>query len=221
MSKNPITEYGMKSDKVWYHHYDKPYNNHLQHLYENKGCILEIGFDEGNSIPLWKNTFPNAFLYGLDIGKSYEEDRCIVFKGDQSNIECLKELRNKLCDKDVFFINDDGSHIPEHQLLTFNTLFPILKQGGIYIIEDIETSYWSKSDCYGYPTNYGYKHPKSIIEIFKSNIDVMNKEFSNHNDTPVLHNNSIESITFSRNCIIIRKDEVIDYDRQYRMPQKL
>jgi hypothetical protein len=146
-------------------------------------------------------------------------DRYSIIKGDQSNCSHLSELVNVIKDTGLFFINDDGSHIPEHQLLSFNTLFPLLCEGGIYIIEDIETSYWTKTSSYGYSTNYGYKHPNSIIEIFKEVADAVNYEFAGNRPMQVLHHNLIGSITFSKNCIIIVKHT--QTDKQYRYSHKL
>mmetsp|Transcript_26068 Transcript_26068/g.69536 ORF Transcript_26068/g.69536 Transcript_26068/m.69536 type:complete len:172 (-) Transcript_26068:197-712(-) len=39
---------------------------------------------------------------------------------------------------------DDGSHVPRHMLLTFQTLWPYVRPGGVYVLEDIGYSY---SDC--------------------------------------------------------------------------
>jgi len=106
------------------------------------------------------------------------------------------------------FINDDGSHIPEHQLLTFNTLFPKLEVGGVYIIEDIETSYWTKEGLYGYETKYGLGHPKSIIEIFKNAVDGVNHKYLVNPPIEIVkHQKQFHSITFAQNCIIIVKGE--------------
>ena len=110
----------------------------------------------------------------------------------------------------IHFICDDGSHVPEHQLLTFNTLFSRLEIGGVYVIEDIETSYWTKKQCYGYPIRCGLGHEKSIIEIFKVAIDGVNFQPSKTRAGLVKHQEYIHSITFSKNCIIILKKEPDD-----------
>jgi demethylmacrocin O-methyltransferase len=39
---------------------------------------------------------------------------------------------------------DDGSHLNEHVITPFRTLFPLLAEDGIYVIEDTQTSYWPK-----------------------------------------------------------------------------
>ena len=219
-TNNSMLQYGQLSntDKVTHHEYHKYYEPVLKPYYNLHGSIVEIGLGTGQSLPMWQNLFKHAHIYGVD--KEYENsgnDRYTIYKGDQSNVNDLNDLRKSLTDKNVFFINDDGSHIPEHQLLTFNTLFPILKEGGIYIIEDIETSYWTKGECYNYKTRYGYKHPDSIVEIFKDASDIMNREFivdKTNLSKKILHYDYIESVTFARNCIIIKKN--YNANREYR-----
>jgi hypothetical protein len=166
---------------------------------------------------MWLELFPNAYIYGMDIDKEYSGERYSVVKGDQSKQADLEKLNALIsANKGLFFINDDGSHIPEHQLLTFNTLFPSLEEGGIYIIEDIETSYWTKHGLYGYETRYGYKHPNSIIEIFKEVADSVNSEFAGKRENRVMHHHMIGSITFYRNCIIIVKQTRPERTYRYR-----
>tara|TARA_X000000950_G_scaffold286552_1_gene395814 strand:- start:980 stop:1693 length:714 start_codon:yes stop_codon:yes gene_type:complete len=208
-----------KTDKVLHHKYSKIYDFFLKSMYKNEGSILEIGINQGKSLKLWLDLFPNAFVYGIDIGVNSEGENFRIFKKDQSKVKDLLDVQKELRDKKLFFINDDGSHLPEHQLLTFNTLFPLLEEGGVYIIEDIETSYWTKHDVYGYPTRYGYKHKKSVIELFKDVVDGINSEFSGEREYAVKHMNSIGSITFSQNCIIIVKEA--QEQRIYRYRHKL
>jgi len=208
---NLMLQYGQDSntDKVTHHKYHNYYEPILKPFYDLSGSIVEIGLGTGVSLPMWKKLFKHAHIYGID--KEYEnsgDDKYTIYKADQSNIDDLNKLKDILTNKNVFFINDDGSHIPEHQLLTFNTLFPILVEGGYYIIEDIETSYWTKGECYNYKTYYGYKNNNSIIEIFKEVADIVNQEFikdSTQLSNKILHYDYIDSVTFARNCIIIKK----------------
>ena len=217
---NSMLQYGQlyNTDKVTHHEYHKYYEPVLKPFYNSHGSIVEIGLGTGVSLPMWKDLFKYAHIYGVD--KEYEnrgDDRYTIYKADQSNAIDLNNLKKSLTDKNVFFINDDGSHIPEHQLLTFNALFPIVAEGGFYIIEDIETSYWTNGECYGYKTSYGYKHPNSIIEIFKHAADIINREFivdKTRLSNKILHYDYIESITFARNCIIVKKN--YNANREYR-----
>lgn len=214
--------YYHNTDKVYEHHYEQSCPIYIEKFKDKKTSILEIGLEPKNgkaSLSLWLDLFPNMYIYGLDIGTPDEQsDRYTILQCDQSKISDLKRCKEKI-NHTVSIIVDDGSHIPEHQLLTFNEYFPILEVGGVYIIEDIETSYWTKGDCYGYQTRYGRGHKESIIEIFKEPIDGVNYEFSQSSDGRVKHQKEIESICFHKNCIIITKRE--PESREYRNKNKL
>ena len=121
-SCNLLYELGMKygTDKVHHHEYHKIYDFYLKNFYNSRGSILEIGIDNGTSVKLWLDLFPHAHIYGMDIKVTTFGDRYSIIKGDQSNCSHLSELVNVIKDTGLFFINDDGSHIPEHQLLSFN-----------------------------------------------------------------------------------------------------
>ena len=172
--------------------------------------MLEIGVEGYHSIKLWLDYFPNAFIYGVDIKFASEGERFKIICADQSNLAALTTLVTQV--PQMPFIIDDGSHVPAHQLLTFDVLFQsVLTPGGIYIIEDVETSYWRHGSVYGYPTSFGLGHPESCVEIFKSVVDYINAEFIFDKSTlPDLAISKetlswIESIQFNQNCIIITK----------------
>lgn len=88
--------------------------------------------------------FPRGSIFGLDIKekcRSFEEDRLRIFVGDQKNIAVLDDIVDVSGPLDVVF--DDGSHQAEDQQATIRHLWPRLKHGGLYVIEDIHTSYKS------------------------------------------------------------------------------
>lgn len=213
----------VKTDKVTVHGYDRFYNKEFE-IYRNIPSIgiLEIGVQNGESLQLWKQYFNHAFIYGVDIDIEKSDDRSTIFKIDQSKIDELQTIKNRI-NHEIYVINDDGSHIPEHQLLSFDYLFSnILEEGGVYIIEDIETSYWKRGSIYSYNTEYGLYHKSSIIEVFKKLVDYVNINFLSDEDKKSLDlktnfissktKNSILSINFSTNCIIIKKKSRDDYN---------
>jgi hypothetical protein len=104
----------------------------------------------------WLEYFPQAFVYGLDISISREGDRYRIFKADQSNRAELRRIVDKELKHPLFLIVDDGSHVPEHQVACFDFLFgsSALLPGGTYIVEDVETSYWTRGGLYGYTTRF-------------------------------------------------------------------
>lgn len=218
---NDFYKFGMelKNDKVTHHRYDLIYNIFLEKLRDKKIKVFEIGLghnsqDTGNSRALWKNYFPNCELFVMDINYEFEDELGYVFKGDQSKIEDLKEISSKIGKVDL--IIDDGSHVAEHQAKTFDILFEnSLNDGGVYIIEDIECTYWNpQSMVYGYETGH-----MSIIQYLTSFLDEINDEFSKKKNKL-----AISSITFFKNCILIIKqteEEKKISDKPYRFNHML
>lgn len=208
------TRYG--TDKIICHGYDRLFPRYIDQFRTTQGAMLEIGVEEGRSLRMWRDYFPLFQIYGIDKDKSIAEDRIHVFAGDQSDVTRMAAICDSIKDP-VYFINDDGSHYPSHQVSAFNILFPkLLQPGGIYILEDIETSYWKRGDLYGNTLQFGFRHPRSTIEIFKHLIDNINgfyiggadkanleKILSNWFSPETIAN--VGSIAFEQNCIIVRK----------------
>jgi hypothetical protein len=191
-------------DKSTYHNYTDIYPIFLEQFRDTEFNLFEIGIDQGKSFELWKTYFPLAKIYGMDIGKSFIDERGEVFQGDQSNINDLTNMINNIGKCKV--IIDDGSHVVTHQIDTFVYLFEhMLEDNGVFIIEDIECSYW-KTDAtiYGYPTGH-----LNIVDYFtKYNHEV------NHHYNKGINSLNIKTITYGANCIIITKGN--DNDKIYR-----
>jgi hypothetical protein len=140
-------------------------NNNIDRLHAYK--ILEIGVDLGAGLRALKQFFPNSHIVGLDIKancKQYEEDNIEIIIGSQIDNNILEHLSTYNFD----IIIDDGSHDNNHVFYTFNYLFKTLniENVGLYVIEDIHTSYWPYY-------NGGYKEPNSTIEKLKNLIDML------------------------------------------------
>ena len=202
------------NDKVTHHRYDLIYPLFLESYREKKLKMLEIGlgdgeFGTGRSGILWKDYFPDAEIFIMDIHHEFQTEDYVVYKGDQSNIDDLKSVNDKIGKVDL--IIDDGSHHPRHQFISFIYLFEhMLKNDGYYIIEDIECNYWdSESEVYGYKIGFD-----NTIEFFKKQIEFVNSEFSGKKNKL-----NISFITFAKNCIIIKKqsrEEIEINKRDYR-----
>lgn len=101
--------------------------------------LLELGIFKGTSLRMWQEYFPHAEIFGVDIREDcfqYEDERIHIIQADLSNVDAvirLKDIRPQI-------IIDDASHIVSHQLLALFTLFDVLPSGGVYILEDLETS---------------------------------------------------------------------------------
>jgi SAM-dependent methyltransferase len=104
--------------------------------------FFEIGILNGVSHLMWREYFPNAEIFGIDI-KDYSAQSkgtgIETFVADQANRNDLKAFIDKYGGNfDV--ILDDGGHAMDHQQVSLGYLFQHVKSGGIFIIEDVHTS---------------------------------------------------------------------------------
>lgn len=197
------------TDKIEGHFYTPHYMAHLKKFKYKKINLLEIGvggyenpFDGGQSLRMWKKYFPFGRIFSLDIHdkSSLQENRIKIFKGSQVDKGFLNEVIDHIGDLDI--IIDDGSHINEHVIETFTMLFPKLKIGGIYIIEDTQTSYWP--DYGGDSTDL--KNPKTMMNYFKNLTDSLNnQEFIIPDYQQSYYDKNIISMHFYHNLIFIYK----------------
>ena len=120
------------------------YDNHTNHLKDKKNCrILEIGVRHGGSLLSYLNIFNEPVIFGIDINKDCkrleEKYPFKIFIGDESDNIFLNNVVKECENLDI--VVDDGSHIFNNIYISFNYLFPILNNNGVYIIEDIEDGY--------------------------------------------------------------------------------
>jgi hypothetical protein len=149
-----------------WNHYFEIYDRHLQHLKGKKINILEIGISHGGSLQMWEYYFQgNATIYAIDVNaecKKLESENIKIFIGSQEDESFLKNLKKNIPAIDVLI--DDGGHTMKQQVTTFNHLYDKVSENGIYICEDLHTSYWK--DFGG-----GYKKRRTFIEFSKNIID--------------------------------------------------
>jgi demethylmacrocin O-methyltransferase len=199
-----------KTDKNRCHFYTQHYQKHFKPYKYKKINFLEIGvggYDNplygGQSLRMWKTFFPFAKIFSVDIfDKSFlQEKRIKIFKGSQVDLDFLEDVCNQAGAFDL--IIDDGSHINEHVIKSFEFLFPKLKTGGIYVIEDTQTSYWEK---YG-GSSVNLNKEGTIYHYFKSLIDCLNnEEFMIPDYIKSYYDKNIVSIHFYHNMIFVYKD---------------
>lgn len=149
-----------------YHNFADKYDRLLSGFRLSFSSVLEIGVALGQSLRMWTDYFPNAIVHGADIEPSFAEcasysNRIRFHVVDQGNEAQLKTL-GQFAPFDL--IVDDGNHWWREQILSFNTLFPFVRNGGIYIVEDTCTSYWQE---------YG-NNPITCVEYFKGLVDDVN-----------------------------------------------
>ncbi len=104
--------------------------------------LKQTRYITGASLFMWQEYFPEAHIYALDNRPEIfiNEGRIKSFYCDQSDKESFEEaIKNIGGDFDL--IIEDGSHVRDHQILSMQMLVPLLKDDGIYIMEDIGKPY--------------------------------------------------------------------------------
>lgn len=200
-----------KTDKWGKHFYTQHYKNHFLPFRNQRINLLEIGvggYDDphqgGGSLRMWKRFFSKGKIYSIDIqDKSLlQENRIRIFQGSQVDVEFLDKVVGDIGELDL--IIDDGSHLNEHVITTFKHLFPKLKTGGIYVIEDVQTSYWPS--FFGDSVNLN--NLSTSMGFFKSLTDGLNfTEFKLDDYQPTYYDKNIVSMHFYHNLIFIHKGQ--------------
>ncbi len=124
------------SDKGTHHSYIDVYEELLKPYRNSYTCLLEIGVNYGYSMLTWQKYFTDGYFYGIDfqnIAKHRNGFNYIV-----ENINNTNSILNGIGDAEFDIIIDDGSHNINDQLHALKILYPRLKSGGIYVVEDIE-----------------------------------------------------------------------------------
>jgi hypothetical protein len=152
-------------------HYFPIYERHF-HQYIGKPIVfLEIGVDQGGSLQMWKKYFgPFAKIIGVDIipeCKHFEEEQIYIRIGNQSDPAFLQNIIQEFDAPDI--VLDDGSHIMNDIISSFSFLYPRIDRNGIYMVEDLHTSYWDEYQG-------GLGRDGTFIETCKALIDELNAE---------------------------------------------
>lgn len=129
------TEFGER------HNYTSTYDEIFSSLRDEPIRLFEIGIDQGRSLELWSRYFTKAEIFAMDVldRSNLVRERIKIFQGDQAKREdLLRVMKEAGGTFDV--IIDDGGHYMEQQQVSLGTLFPFLKPGGLYVIEDLHTS---------------------------------------------------------------------------------
>jgi hypothetical protein len=186
----------------WNHYFDI-YDRHFSKYRGKEIVILEIGTYSGGSLQMWKSYFGNkAKIYSIDINpecKQVEEENVKVFIGSQSDREFLNKVIKEIGPVDILI--DDGGHTMLQQIVSSEELFHHVKPDGVYLCEDLHTSYWKE---YG----GGYKRKGTFIEYSKNFIDELNAYHSVEKELQVSDfTTSVNSIHYYDSVIVIEKKD--------------
>ena len=183
-------------------HYFEIYDRHFSHFRGRAVNVVEFGVSQGGSLQMWKHYFgPDAKLFGVDINpncKRFEEPGVQIFIGDQGDRDFLSSLAKALPPIDILI--DDGGHTMQQQIRTFEALFPIIQPHGIYLCEDLCTSYWREFGG-------GYRRRGSFIEYSKNFVDALHawhtRQPQRFNTTDFTR--SVRSVHYYDSVVVIEK----------------
>ena len=217
MLKELWLENNKKDCSKWIHYFDI-YERHLNKFVGKPVTYLEIGVQRGGCLSLMKKYLgEQARIIGIDIDSNCNPQGNEFYLGSQEDPAFLYNMANQVGGFDI--ILDDGGHTANQQVTSFFTLFPFLRDGGVYIVEDLHCSqYW-----------VGYQHSNlglNFIDVAKGLSDKLSlwhmREDWFHNrynipveqrdDRGIKHNNfaanSISSVCFYDSLIAIEKNKI-------------
>lgn len=186
-----------------WHHYLPIYERYFSPYRNRKLKFLEIGVSKGGSLSLWRKYFGlEATIFGIDIDQG-----CAVLNGpdgqvrigSQDDPDFLKKVVKEMGGVDI--VLDDGSHFSKHIRSSFNTLFPLLEEGGIYMIEDLHATYW--------PSHEGaYQKSNSFIGDIRQMYDDMHHWYHNEGQKISALGGKLSSIHLYDSIAVFEKKSV-------------
>ena len=181
-------------------HYLPIYDQLLGPYIGTKVRMLEIGVHKGGSLDMWRELLgPDAIIFGIDIDPAcakFDGQSAKVRIGSQADPDFLRRVVKEMGGLDV--VLDDGSHVASHQRASFEALFPLLCEGGLYVIEDMQTAYLGHFEG-------GLRRKGTAIEFLKDKIDAMHRHYlvPGQNRSEAIP--EIESIQFFDALAVVRK----------------
>ena len=188
------------------HGYIKIYEKYFESVRDQKLKILEIGIADGKSLLMWSDYFKNSIVIGIDIHKvdikekKLDRNNIKVHQGSQSDIKFINDIVKKYENFDI--IIDDGSHLKKDVIKSFHLLFPHLNNDGLYVVEDMQTSY---NHFFG-GNPFDLKYSNSHMNFFKHLTDRLNyQEIANPFYVGNKYDAKITNISFYHNLVFVRK----------------
>jgi len=137
------------TDKQTLHSYGPVYEKLLSPLKDKKATILEVGVQLGGSLLLWHDFLPQSVVIGVDNKNTIDPSimprmdplRCAVLFMDAYANDTVSKVQ-QLAINGIDFAIDDGPHSLESQKRFLELYLPLLNEGGIAVIEDIQDYGW-------------------------------------------------------------------------------
>lgn len=187
------------------HGYTKVYEQLFGHLRDEPVQLAELGVYAGASLQMWDDYFTNSDsdIIGVDCGIIDDlpkfGPRVRVYQGDQTEVP--EQVRDLLFD----IIVDDASHQSSKTITSFIRWWSYLKPGGLYIVEDITTSYYLGPEGCPNPDHSPHNlYRMTAMQWFKSMADLVNAWAYPSQFQPI-GRFEIAAVAFRPNLVIVEK----------------
>lgn len=193
----------------------KRYDRFFAELQRDDPVIVELGVLEGDSVRLWKDLFPRATVLCFDCRQPRQPlpPEVVFIQGMQDDPADLRKLVERASEFDV--VIDDCSHLAGPTRTAFTILFPFLRPGGFYVIEDWGTGYWPQWPDGELPQ--GANHLAGMVGFVKELVDGVGISAQNRlrNPPPIREanwstkNSPYEYVTFFPGMVAVKKAGVV------------
>jgi hypothetical protein len=201
------------------------YDTLFRPLRDKPISMLEIGVQNGGSLETWSQYFSAGKTFvGCDIDPKcgllhYDDPRVNVVVGDANSAPAFAAVKALSPQFDI--VIDDGSHVSSDVINAFLNYFPLVKPGGLFVVEDTHTLY---DDNYGggILNEYGaYAFFKRLIDIVGAqfwrdhvSINTYFRTFFPTRATPAfLLDGWVDSVEFRNSVITVRKSLTPGHDK--------
>ena len=207
------------TDKAFHHAYTRRYEPLMAPIRNDPVTLLELGIggDDnptagGQSLKMWADYFTNGHIIGLDLHPKTITlpDNVTIYTGSQDDPNVLADIHTAHGDFDV--IIDDASHISSLTIKSFNILWPWLKPGGLYIVEDTHGAYhdWFYGRTEANPNPDATLKQPTMMQFLRRLADETNFDPSQDTEETLYPKRywkgfNVDSVTFSYNLCIVRK----------------
>jgi demethylmacrocin O-methyltransferase len=146
------------------------YDEVFKRLKDEPIRLLELGILGGGSLQMWRDYFQKGIIIGFDREPFMADygDRVFFKQGDQGDPGAFRWIKDEW---PFDIIIDDCAHQGALARASFNILFPHLKPGGIYVVEDWGTGYWGSAWPDGTPYESGKIHTGGMVGFIHELVD--------------------------------------------------
>lgn len=138
-----VTQDGETKGQTNYELYDRYFGEFA----DQPVTLLELGVHRADSTKVFASYFKNGKVIGVDLnppaGDFSDYPNIILERADQGDAARLRDICGQHASAGLDLVIDDAAHVGFLSLASYRALLPLLKPGGLYVVEDWGTGYWN------------------------------------------------------------------------------